>query len=367
MLDDLNGKNDPCQFGCLRGLSTTFCLLDMLYTWLSYLDTQNNYIRVCFLDFSKAFDRIGYNVLINKLIDLGVRRSLIPWIINFLTDRRQRVKICRSISNWLPVTAGVPQGTKLGPILFLVMVNNLKPSTPDTRMWKFVDDSTVSEHLTGNIASAIQSTLNHIESWCSDNWMILNPKKCKELRICFLKRSVELQPLEISGCELEIVQSHKALGLTIQNNLKWDEHIRSIIAKASKRFHILRILRRSCIPPLDLIKIYIALIRSILEYSCEVWNNSITQYQNEELERVQKRVMGIIFPGRTYDEALIIANCERLELRRKKICINTLRKIITQGPLKENLLQTRETVHHYNIRNSKDISLYKCRTQRFNQ
>ena len=195
--------------------------------------------------------------------------------------------------------------------------------------------------------------------------MILNPKKCKELRICFLKRSVELQPLEISGCELEIVQSHKALGLTIQNNLKWDEHIRSIIAKASKRFHTLRILRRSGIPPLDLIKIYIALIRSILEYSCEVWTNSITQYQNEELERVQKRVMRIIFPGRTYDEALIIANCERLELRRKKICINTLRKIITQGPLKENVLQTRETVHHYNIRNSKDISLYKCRTQRF--
>ena len=118
-------------------------------------------------------------------------------------------------------------------------------------MWKFVDDSTVSEHLTGNIASAIQPTLNHIKSWCSENWMILNPKKCKELRICFLKRSVELQPLEISGRELEIVQSHKTLNLTIQNNLKWDEHIRSTIAKASKRFHILRILRRSGIPPLD--------------------------------------------------------------------------------------------------------------------
>ena len=238
-------------------------------------------------------------------------------------------------------------------------------STRDTRMWKFVDDSTVSEHLTENIASAIQPTLNHIESWCSDNWMILNPNKCKELRICFLKRSVELQPLEISGRELEIVQSHKALGLTIQNNLKWDEHIRSIIAKASKRFHILRILRRSGIPPLDLIKIYIVLIHSILEYSCEVWSNSITQYQTEELERVQKRAMCIMFLDRTYDEALVIANCERLHIRREKICINTLRKIITQGPLKEHVLQTRETAHHYNIRNLQDISLYKCRTERF--
>ena len=255
MLNDLNGKIDPCQFECLKGLLTTFCLLDMLHTWLSHLDTQNKYIRVCFLEFSKIFNRIGFNILINNLIDLGIIRSLIAWIINFLTDRRQRVKICRSISNWLPVNAGVPQGTKLGPILFLVMVNNLKTSTPDTRMWKFFDDSTVSEHLTGNIASAIQPILNHIESWCSDTWMILNPKKCKELRICFLKRSVELQPLEFSGRELEIVQSHKALGLTIQNNLKWDEHIRSIIAKASKRFNKLRILSRSGIPPLDLIRI----------------------------------------------------------------------------------------------------------------
>jgi hypothetical protein len=96
--------------------------------------------------------------------------------------------------------------------------------------------------------------------------MILNPIKCKELRICYLKRSVEFQPLTIAGRALEIVQSHKALGLTIQNNLKWDEHIRSIIAKGSKRLHILRILRRSGILPADLIKIYSALIRSILEY-----------------------------------------------------------------------------------------------------
>ena len=133
LLDDLNGKIDTRQFGCLKGLSTTFCLLDMLHTWLSHLDSQDKHIRICFLDFSKAFDRIGYSILINKLIDLGVRRSLIPWILSFSTNRRQRVLIDKSTSDWLPVTAGVPQGTKLGPILFLVMVNNLKPSTPDTR------------------------------------------------------------------------------------------------------------------------------------------------------------------------------------------------------------------------------------------
>ena len=78
-------------------------------------------------------------------------------------------------------------------------------------MWKFVDDSTVSEHLTGNIASAIQPTLNHIESWCSENWMILNPKKCKELRICFLKRSVELQRCAIMAVSRKFQAARKIL------------------------------------------------------------------------------------------------------------------------------------------------------------
>ena len=85
LIEDIKGKIDPCQFGCLKGTSTTYCSLDMFHTCLSHLDSHSKHIRICFLDFSKAFDRIGYNVLINKLIDLGVRRSLIPWIINFLS------------------------------------------------------------------------------------------------------------------------------------------------------------------------------------------------------------------------------------------------------------------------------------------
>ena len=108
------------------------------------------------------------------------------------------------------------------------MVNDLRVNTPDTKRWKFVDDVSSSENLTSNSFSATQPTLDAISSWASNNWMKLNAKKCKELRICFLKDTPRLSPLTIDGPKLETIRSHKVLGLIMQNNLKWDEQIHSI-------------------------------------------------------------------------------------------------------------------------------------------
>ena len=113
LIDDVKDKIDPDQFGCLKGTSTTYCLLEMIHTWLTYLDSPGRHLRLCFSDFSKAFDRIGYNVLLKMFLDLDVRTYLMPWIISFLTNRRQRVKLAVSTSDWLPITAGVLQEQNL--------------------------------------------------------------------------------------------------------------------------------------------------------------------------------------------------------------------------------------------------------------
>ena len=126
-----------------------------------------------------------------KLIELGVRRSLIPWIINFQANCRQCIRLGELTSNWMPITAGVPQGTKLGPILFLVMVNDLK-THQNVDNWKFVDNISMAEALSRDVIPAIQSNLESTAIWTNYNWMKLNASKCKEMLMCFLRKRPEI-------------------------------------------------------------------------------------------------------------------------------------------------------------------------------
>ena len=158
---------------------------------------------------------------------LGLRRSIIPWICSFLTDRWQCVKLGQTVSNWLPVRAGVPQGTKLGPIVFVIMVNDLKLASPLCSYWKYVDDITISEFAAARGVSILQSELDNISTWAATNNMVFNPKKCKEMTLRF--RRAGLSALAIDTKALESVDAHNVLGVTIQSNLKWDCKAQSIL------------------------------------------------------------------------------------------------------------------------------------------
>ena len=185
--------------------------------------------------------------------------------------------------------------------------------------------------------------------------MKLNAKKCKEMRICFLKDPIEFPHLKIHDQQLELLTSHKVLGLVLQSNLKRNNDIESIVSKASKRLNILRILRRGALSN-DPNNIYIALINTILTrilLSCMAPRS--TPYLSQELERIQKRALKIIVPAFSYSESLQFLNLRTFDERRSELCVKTLEKISRGGLIVKHLPMTSQHVHHYQKRDAQQI------------
>ena len=265
---------DTRQFGGIKNSSTTHALVRVIHERLQAAETPKAIIRACLIDFSKAFDRVDHNILIHKLQLLNVPPILLNWCAAFLRNRQQRVKIGQDKSNWLPIFAGVPQGTKLEPLFFLVMINDFTTTAP---IYKYVDDCTVFEVTSHSSASSdLQTHLDSINQWIVNNNMLINAKKTKELNICFTKFPPILQPLTIDNVPVDCVQSTKLLGISIQSNLKWDLHVGTICRKESKRLYALRCLKRSGVLPRAVCSVFCCFIRPVVEYACPVWHSSLS-------------------------------------------------------------------------------------------
>ncbi len=323
------------------------------------------------LDFSKAFDRIDFNILLQKLINMGIHPVLINWITNFLTDRRQRTRIGPNYSCWRSINGGVLQGTKLGPLLFLIMVNDLKVSDGSV---KFVDDTTLWEIITSaqSSASVLPAQISECSSWVAKNNMKLNPTKTKVIRVCFSTcDTATLPPLIVDGCNISVVAHAKLLGLIISEDFKWVLHVDFICKKAAKHLHALRLLKRSSIPSSKLVRVFNTCIRPILGYSCEVWHHSLLQYLSDQMERIQRRAPRIIFPDCCYDVVMIWTTMDRagvvsLFIRRESICKRFFERMRTDEAhkLHSPVPSNRDTEYSLRGGNNK-FSIPRCRTNRY--
>ena len=242
---------DPYQYGAVPKSSTTQALIHMIHNWANGTDGNGATVRTILFDYRKAFDLIDHSILLDKLCKLELPRSVINWIIDFLSNRLQRIKLADGcLSEW----GSVPQGRKLGPWLFLVLINDLDLSDNlNADIWKYVDDTTTSEVVTKGNQSNVQPIADCVAQWSYNNRVKLNSDKCKELRICFARDQPEFQPILLNGMNLEVVKSAKLLGVTITRNLLCNDHINDIVKKASKRLYFLVQLKRAKHPLKDLL------------------------------------------------------------------------------------------------------------------
>ena len=161
----------------VKGSSTVHALVELLHFCYHATDSCRNFAWILLLDYTKAFDLINHHILMDKLKQMEVPEFLLKWIAAFLTQHKQQVHIGNTFSSWRLLKGGVPQGTKLGPVLFILMINDLKPSTCLTS--KYVDDTTLLEVSDNPLSTDLQTSATETYEWSRKNDMQLNPSKTK--------------------------------------------------------------------------------------------------------------------------------------------------------------------------------------------
>ena len=352
------------QFECTQHSFTSHALINMIHQWTKATDSTGASVRVFVLDYKKAFDLIDHNILINKLSMYKINPFVVNWICDFLSNRHQRVKLAEDcFSEWKTVPTGVPQGTKLGPWLFIIMINDLEV-TSSNGVFKYVNDTTTHEVVKKRENSQAQMLLDEINDWSIANKFQLHPQKCKELRISFTRDDVSHEDVLIDQSTLNIVESVKILGVTIQNNLKWNLHIKDTIKKAPKRLYFLKQFKWAKLSTEELVKFYVTSIQSVILHACQVYHYSIPEYLSKSLKRVQRRALRIIH-GYDYSYKELLGQSKLTTLSERRSDRKFFDKIMSdpQNNLYK-LLPFNDDSHSYDLRRKGRFYPPKCAMNR---
>ena len=268
------------QHGFLPGRS---CVTNLLCTYdqISSIVDAGIPCDIIFLDFSKAFDSIRHSTLIDKLKSFGFSNSCIAWIQSYLFDRRQRVQLRGNFSPWTTVSAGVPQGSVLGPLLFNIYMSDL-PRILSVLNISYADDFKL---FGPAVDCSLQINLNQVFVWANCNSLILNPEKCAVLH---LGHNNPKTLYYLGGNALQICTSHRDLGVIVDDKLKFDQHVDSVVNKATRKAHY--ILKKFIHLDTHLFALlYKTFIRPILEYSSQICR-PYHSTQFSKLESCQRRL-----------------------------------------------------------------------------
>lgn len=286
----------PFQSGFTSGDSTVNQLVSLYNTFNQALD-EGKEVRAVFCDISKAFDRVWHQGLLAKLKHYGISGSLLSWFRNYLSNRYQRVVIPGGQSEWQQINAGVPQGSILGPLLFILYINDIVHEIhSDIRL--FADDTSlyIIVDFPESAAQILNLDLERISNWAG-RWLVsFNPQKTETLLFTRKINRINHPTLYFNDVPIQEVSTHKHLGLYFSQRCDWQTHIDYIVGKAWCRMNLLRQLKFK-LDRKSLEKMYFTFIRSLLEYADVAWDNC-TQQQSYALEKIQLEA-GRIVTGTT--------------------------------------------------------------------
>lgn len=277
----------PFQHGFLKGRSTVTNLI-LLNDYITDAMDHGKQVDVVYTDYSKCFDRIDHVILLRKLEGIGIRGDLLRWFSSYIENRSQAVVLNNYISSWVLVPSGVPQGSLLGPLLFIIYVNDIDSCLTSSKLLCFADDMKIYATISSTAdMTAFQTDLQCLEVYCQKSKLDLNPKKCSVVTYS-RGRSVLATTYTLGGHILPRCSTIRDLGVQHDSKLIFDKHVDAIVAKASKSLGFIMRLSK-CFTQAKTLKIlYCTFVRSHLEYASEIWSPCYHKYI-DRIERVQKR------------------------------------------------------------------------------
>ena len=306
------------QFGFLAGRSTVLQLLKVLDRWTEILDS-GGCVDVIYCDFKKAFDTVPHRRLISVLDYYGVCDPVLSWIGDFLSNRRQRVLVNGQSSDWHDVISGIPQGSVLGPVLFVVYINTMVENETISDIFLYADDAkTFNAIYSDKDSDALQDDLNGMVEWTDKSLLQFHPGKCVSMRITS-PRIVPTYKHEyrMNGQLLEKSSEEKDLGVTIDSKLTFSQHISDKVKLGNRLVGMIR--RTFEYMDKDMFRqLFTTIVRPHLEYAAAVWNPYQLQYIRA-LEGVQRRATKWGVPGlrnKSYRERLEVLKLPTLAYRR---------------------------------------------------
>ncbi len=238
------------------------------------------------MDYQKAFDTVPHKRLISKLKSYGFNQQMTSWIHSFLTKRTQQVVINSSKSQWMEVSSGIPQGSVLGPLLFVLFINDL-PDSVTSQVFLFADDTKIFRTIKSDDDQAtLQTDLNKLSEW-SEKWLLkFHPGKCKHMHIG--KATNNPTSYSLDSTNLESIRQEKGIGVIIDADLEFDRHISEKVKKATQMFALLRRSFQHMDETL-FVPLYKSLVRVHLDFASSVWAPYKIKHV-EQLEGVQRRI-----------------------------------------------------------------------------
>lgn len=359
----------PEQHGFLPKKSTASNLMGFVNNLSDALDAGEE-VHAVYTDFSKAFDLIDHSLLLQKISAMGIHGSLLRWCESYLMKRSQLIMIRGYTSRPRLIPTGVPQGSHLGPLFFLIFVNDLT-SRIVCPFKMYADDLKLYMRIkTDNDTKFFQTEIDKVFSWCCQYKMILNIDKCYHIKFS-KKRIPSIAVYYLNNIALNEVSTIRDLGVTFDSSLNFRAHIDNIVKKATQLSGFISRQIKTFKDPKVVIPLYNSLVRSTLEYNSSVWAPTYTVHINR-LERIQKRFLyqltyainkcNILV---SYESRLAYHKLKTLSVRRKVSDIIFLYKVIHGLVLCPDFLMSIDfEIPRLSSRlnNRKTFKLPRCRT-----